>query len=282
MFVNKINKNYNYGSFEPILNVDTAQHNVKSDVIKSSDDFNVITSQPKSHSEMEQYVLDVDIQQASLWTMDQVCDLFLDKIGMGAYAEVFRSHRIQGKSLPLLNDEHLGEMGIQPIGDRVFIQEMIQLLQKKRRQMNSNLVLWKGDIPSKTVMKVCPCMTRVEWKVTSQGVHNRRIPCCGKYCGTTTNDYTDYRFFKDVELKEYSAYLLYCCPCITCCRRYKLELYVEDESNRQSSRQSSRQNPSMTTAMPTAPHVIRHPDALTAERIIRKAWAKARLVSGAN
>ena len=75
----------------------------------------------------------------------------------------------------------------------------------------------------------------------------------------------DFRFFKDLELKEEK---LCCCFC----QRYRLELFVDDKDNKA----SERADPG--SAFPT-PHQLIHPEAQKVEKIIRNAWNAARLVS---
>ena len=75
----------------------------------------------------------------------------------------------------------------------------------------------------------------------------------------------DYRFFKDIELKEEH---------LCCCfgQRYRLQLFVDDKDNKA----AEREDPG--SAFPT-PHELFHPDAPKVEKIIRNAWNSARLVS---
>ena len=75
----------------------------------------------------------------------------------------------------------------------------------------------------------------------------------------------DYRFFKDLELKEGYA-------CCCCCKRFQLEMYVDDKDSKASERKEE------TPGFPT-PHVLLHPDAAKVEHIIRNAWSSARLVA---
>lgn len=80
-----------------------------------------------------------------------------------------------------------------------------------------------------------------------------------------STEYMDYRFFKDLELKEEH---LCCCFC----QRYRLQLYVDDKDNKAAERDEP------GSAFQT-PHELFHPDAPKVEKIIRNAWNSARLVS---
>ena len=73
----------------------------------------------------------------------------------------------------------------------------------------------------------------------------------------------DYRFFKDLELKEQH---LCCCFC----RRYQLELYVDDKDTKASERAEA--------GFPV-PHILLHPEAPKVEKVVRNAWGDARLVA---
>ena len=89
-----------------------------------------------------------------------------------------------------------------------------------------------------------------------------------KYVSTpfpVSTEYMDFRFFKDLELKEN---FFFCC----CCKRHALEMYVEDKDSKASERDPS-------AGAFTAPHILLHPEAAKVERIVRNAWAQARLVA---
>ena len=77
----------------------------------------------------------------------------------------------------------------------------------------------------------------------------------------------DFRFFKDLELKEN---YFFCC----CCKRFALEMFVEDKDAKGSEREGDGGAPGFPT-----PHVLLHPDAAKVEKIVRNAWTQARLVA---
>ena len=78
----------------------------------------------------------------------------------------------------------------------------------------------------------------------------------------------DYRFFKDLELKEEH---LCCCFC----KRYRLELYVDDKDPNATAKKD-KDEPMSTFPLP---HELLHPEAPKVEKIIRNAWNEARLVA---
>lgn len=237
----------------------------------------VVTSQPTSTSGIEAYLLDLDASHVSTWTEQDVVNLFVEKIGVGYANEMFLANKINGKALMLLREDHLKEMGIQAIGDRVYMLEMINVLKKKKKELETTAALWSGETPaggcaySKSIFHccrryVCPCChARTYWKVTGQGVFYRKVPPCRKYFGPVSTEYMDFRFFKDLELKEEN---LCCCFC----KRHTLELYVNDRDNKA----TEREDPS---AAYQTPHVLLHPEAPQVENIIRNAWNAARLVA---
>jgi len=237
----------------------------------------VISQQPSSVTGVESYVLDLDATQVASWSVTDVVNLFVEKIGMGYTNELFMANKINGKSLMLLREEHLKEMGIQAIGDRVFMLDMISMLKKKKKEMQTTASLWSGEMPaagcaySKSCghacrRYLCPCcVSRTYWKVTGQGVFYRKVPPCRQYFGTVSTEYMDYRFFKDLELKEER---LCCCFC----PRYRLQLFVDDKDNKAAEKQDA------SAAFPE-PHELIHPEAPQVEKIVRNAWNNARLVA---
>jgi len=234
-----------------------------------------ISSQPGGLSDVENYVLDLDASQVATWSPEDVVNMFVERIDCGYANEMFLANKINGKALMLLREDHLKEMGIQAIGDRVYMLEMIKLLKKKKRELETTAAKWSGETPaggceySKSPFHCfrrycCPCChARTYWKVTGQGVFYRRVPPCKRYFGSVSTEYMDYRFFKDLELKEEN---LCCCFC----KRYTLEMYVNDKDQKATERDAE--------AFST-PHILLHPEAEKVEKIVRNAWNDARLVA---
>jgi len=237
----------------------------------------VVTSQPAGQSGTENYVLDLDAQQVATWTPEDVINFFVEKVGLGYLNEAFLANKITGRALMLLTEDHLKEMGVHAIGDRVYLIDMIGLLKKKKKELETSATLWSGETPATGFAYskgcchgigriLCPCcITRTYWKVTAQGVFYREVPPFRKHFGTVSTEYMDFRFFKDLELKEN---FFFCC----CCKRHALEMYVEDKDSKASERDPS-------AGAFTAPHILLHPEAAKVERIVRNAWAQARLVA---
>jgi len=252
-------------------------HAVQGTSYPNEEKVGVITSQPTETSGVENYVVNLDAAQVAAWSVQEVISNFLERVNMTYANELFMANKINGKSLMLLREDHLKEMGIQAIGDRVYMLEMIQLLKKKKRELETTASLWSGETPAEGCAYskncwhcvrryTCPCcVSRVYWKVTGQGVFYRKVPPCRQHFGTVSTEYMDYRFFKDLELKEEH---LCCCFC----QRYRLQLFVDDKDNKA----AERVDPG--SAFPT-PHELFHPEAPKVEKIIRNAWNAARLVS---
>lgn len=236
-----------------------------------------VMAQPAALSSIEKYILELDAGQVSTWSPQDVANLFIEKINCGYANEMFLANKINGRALMLLREDHLKEMGIQAIGDRVYMLDMIKLLKKKKKEMETTASLWSGETPnggceySKGIFHcikryVCPCcVSRTYWKITGQGVFYRKVPPCRQYFGTVSTEYMDYRFFKDLELKEEPS-----CCCF--CRRHMLEIYVNDRDAKATERDDDPGNL-------FAPHILLHPEAPKVESIIRNAWNEARLVA---
>lgn len=246
---------------------------------ETSVDGGPIAVQPSSSSGIDNYILDLDPSQVEQWSAQDVVTNFVSRLNGCEYAgEFFLANRISGKALVLLTEAHLKEMGIQAIGDRVYMLEMIQLLKKKKIELQTTATLWSGETPAdgcaynknlwhclRRYTCYC-CVSRTYWKVTGQGVFYRKVPPCRQYFGTVSTEYMDYRFFKDLELKEEHA-----CCCF--CQRYRLQMFVDDKD------QGGSEKAAGDAASFTTPHELLHPDAPAAEKIIRNAWNQANLVS---
>lgn len=65
--------------------------------------------------------------QPTSWTVKDVCKV-LKAVGLGEYMELFVEHRVQGDVLFNLTEENLKEMGIEKVGDRLLIADIVQTL----------------------------------------------------------------------------------------------------------------------------------------------------------
>lgn len=237
----------------------------------------VIQVQPAAVSGIENYVIDLDANQVASWSAEDVVEQFVNRIGCSYASELFLANKITGKSLMMLREDHLKEMGVSAIGDRVYMLEMIGMLKKKKIEQQTTATLWSAETPADGCAYnkncwhcirryTCPCcVSRTYWKVTGQGVFYRKVPPCREHFGTVSTEFMDYRFFKDLELKEEHA-----CCCF--CQRYKLQLFVDDKDS------SGAERVTEGFSVPL-PHELMHPDAPTAEKIIRNAWNQANLVA---
>jgi len=61
------------------------------------------------------------------WSVKDVCKV-LKAVGLEEYMELFVEHRVQGDVLFNLTEENLKEMGIEKVGDRLLITDIVQTL----------------------------------------------------------------------------------------------------------------------------------------------------------
>jgi len=65
--------------------------------------------------------------QPTSWSVKDVCKV-MKAVGLGEYMELFVEHRVQGDVLFNLTEENLKEMGIEKVGDRLLITDIVQTL----------------------------------------------------------------------------------------------------------------------------------------------------------
>ncbi|XP_048581049.1 uncharacterized protein LOC116614205 isoform X2 [Nematostella vectensis] len=239
----------------------------------------VVLAEPQKLSSEEEYVLNLDPSTVATWSCDDVVMNFLNKAGLQYLSEQFVANKINGKCLMLLQEHHLVEMGIQCLGDRLKLMDLIQLLKKKKKEAELTTAQWSGVTPSAgcaykedcgecCVAYLCPCcLAKTFWRVTGQGIFYKKEPPCGLFTGSVSTEYMDYRFLKDLELKRTNKF---CC----CCTANELEIYSDDHDSGAVQKEGEAPNPGAFH-----PHVLRHPEAAEVEKIIRNAWSRARLVA---
>ncbi|EOD41891.1 hypothetical protein EMIHUDRAFT_431858 [Emiliania huxleyi CCMP1516] len=86
--------------------------------------------------------------QPTTWSVKDVCKV-LKAVGLEEYVELFVEHRIQGDVLFNLTEENLKEMGIEKIGDRLLITDIVQTLYEQvtgwqQQQVNPQSLLQLG------------------------------------------------------------------------------------------------------------------------------------------
>lgn len=235
-----------------------------------------VVNQPSQTTDAENYVLNLDHEDVKTWSPQQVADQFLANIGLGYLGEQFVMNKIGGNVLANLNESHLKEMGVSVLGDRIFLLEMVSYLKRKKIDVARSQALWTGQTPApgcpykRNCCELC-CPEffygPTRWRVTGQGIFYKDEPSCCFCCGTVNQEYIDYRFLKDLELKESR----FCC----CWRAKILEIYSEDKD----SGASHRPEEGLAPDGAFAPHILKHPEANKVEKIIRNAWTQARLVA---
>ena len=226
---------------------------------------------PKSSRETEEYLLQLDPTEINKWTVSEVCSQFLDRTGFGYLNENFTVNNITGRVLLMIEERNLVEMGINVVGDRLILMSYLKMLKKKKVENDKMATLWSGETPASGVQYAedgaqccgkifCPCcITRKFWRITGQGIFYRIVPPCS-CIQTVTQEYIDFRFLKDMELRSGNT-------CLCCCMRHQLLLYAENASKHNDE-----------TVVPTEHHLV-HPEADKVETVVRNAWSNARLVA---
>jgi len=226
-----------------------------------------VTSQSKV---IEEYLLQLDPAEIAKWTTPEVCSQFLERIEFNYLKENFTVNNINGRVLLMLEERSLVEMGVNVVGDRLMILSYLKLLKKKKIEADKMATVWQGETPApglaysedcgQCCAKIfCPCcITRKMWRVTGQGIFYRVVPPCSMFT-TVRQEYIDFRFLKDMELRSRNN-------CACCCETHELILFAEQASGED--------GPEMRSDYP-----LLHPEAKKVEQLVRTAWSNARLVA---
>lgn len=230
----------------------------------------------------QKYLDKLDVVEVKKWTVKQVCSKFLDPLGLSPLKQIFVDHKITGHVLLTLDRRDLVEMQIHAVGDRVYIDKCLHDLRRKSRKAERERVLWEGYTPYGSVAyyenvwecmayKCCGCLMRfTKWTLTSQGVRERRNPpSCNMCCAPMVNNFSDYRFLKDVDWRKG--------PMCLCCR-YRMWVELAFDTSTDDVPDVPSDVKGMTSDSPYL--TIAHPD-MTDEftSVIRHAWSEARLVA---
>jgi len=195
-----------------------------------------VDSQPGSHSttrEIEEYLVQLDPSEIGKWTSDEVCSQFLERIQFAYLIENFKVNNISGKVLLMIEERNLIEMGVSVIGDRLMILSYLKLLKKKKVEADKMATLWQGETPATGIQYsedcgqccakiICPCcITRKMWRITGQGIFYRIVPPCAWFT-TVRQEYVDFRFLKDMELRTRNTF-----GC--CCQTHELLMFADQK-----------------------------------------------------
>lgn len=245
-----------------------------------------IDSEPKSHTssaEIEEYLLHLEPNEIAKWTNAEVCSQFLERIGFHYLTENFSVNNINGKVLLMVEERNLTEMGVSVIGDRLMIMSYLKLLKKKKVEHDKMATLWQGETPyggleysedcAQCCGKIfCPCcITRKMWRITGQGIFYRIVPPM-PCLSTVRQEYIDFRFLKDMELRTSNT-----CACF--CSTDELLIYADQKAVKASDGATGDHEPIVDGASFGIPHQLLHPEAKEVENIVRTAWSNARLVA---
>ena len=229
-----------------------------------------VTRQPRvAHTDTDAVLKKLELSRVREWSENDVINNFLQPLGFDYCSKAFEQQRITGPALVALTEEHLKELNVMLLGDRVLFLEYLGILRKKKRQQERAKSLWTGTTPHVSCAYssnpgqylfwfCCPCcVAKTTWSITPQGLRSSAYPASLNLVGETQRDFIDFRFLKDLEIHSAPT-------CMCCCRGHELLIYADD--------------PSENSAKHDEPTVISHPEAILVESIIRNAWAEARLV----
>lgn len=236
-----------------------------------------ITKQPGAQTfdaadfaQHQRYLKQLDPTKVEGWSVVDVAEEFLHPLGLGYLKQTFVDHKVTGHVLLSLDKDDLLEMQVHAVGDRIYIDNSLQDLRRHARKLERERTLWEGETPSGGIayysgigemcrFKLCCClMKRVHWRITAQGLRKRENPpSCNVCCAPMNNDFSDFRFLKDVDSESTPM-------CLCCKHRRAILLEFEDPNHNGGNRQISIFHPAMTESLVT---------------VVKNAWSEARLVA---
>eukprot|EP00037_Helgoeca_nana_P036967 m.13839 g.13839 ORF g.13839 m.13839 type:complete len:305 (+) comp8241_c0_seq1:96-1010(+) len=262
---------------------------------------------------IKKFIQDLELPAIDNWGVKEVVEIFLPGIGLDTPSckEIFHKHRINGAVLlhmtkPDIDDLGLSLNGIDPmpaptlgsgqnlltLGDRVYVWDLIQILQHKQRRIDRNKVIWSIQVPTGGVQyfsgtieclkyKLCPgCMPYDHYTLTLGEIQiDMRPPrTCMHWCVPTEVTIKDLRFLKDVDTIEQ------CGNCPFCCHKKRgMTVAFHQETGADSvvsePEEGAQETPDSLADVPHTRYVIWHPTMThdKAEELIA-VWAEVRLV----
>lgn len=245
--------------------------------------------------DVEEHVrnLSKDVSVVEKWTVREVIENFLLPIQMGVYSQNFVDHKVNGAVLIHMDKLELKMIGYDAaegmkrgedcnicIGDRVYMNNLLNILRKGKVGVDRDKVIWEVEIPAGSFQyyesfpdmvkyKCCPCcMFHDNYKLTGQGLNITHRPpkfCCFA-CAPGAVDFNDMRFLKDIDHMEKPK------CCCYCYYREAILTFYEGEDNEDD-------GPDDPNRKPPDVARIRHPlmtEAMMAH--MRSVWAELRLV----
>lgn len=79
----------------------------------------------------------------SSWDAKKIAD-YLSQNGLGDYSELFESNNVTGSIAHLIDREKLKNMGVNKVGDRLRILQLLGSLKAAKKQQKEEEILWKG------------------------------------------------------------------------------------------------------------------------------------------
>eukprot|EP00038_Savillea_parva_P013382 m.8180 g.8180 ORF g.8180 m.8180 type:complete len:285 (+) comp2510_c0_seq1:160-1014(+) len=198
---------------------------------------------PKS---IQAFITEVTLETVEAWSVRDVLDVFLTNIGMTdpGVREVFAKHRVTGPVLLHMSREDIDELGtsingmdplpapthesgrnLLTVGDRVYMWDLLQILQHKKKRVDRSKELWSVKTPTGGLQyyascfeclkyKLCPCAMPFDHYTVTLGevrVDFRPPRTCMQCCIPTEVMIKDLRFLKDVDTVKQCGNAPFCC-----------------------------------------------------------------------
>lgn len=246
-----------------------------------------ITKQPNAQSfdaadfeQHQRYLRQLDPVIVEAWSVLDVAEEFLAPLGLGYLKQTFVDHKVTGHVLMNLDKDDLFEMQVHAVGDRIYIDNSLQDLRKHARKLERERVLWEGETPTGGIAyyknlrelcayKLCCCfMKRTHWRITAQGLRMRdNPPSCNVCCAPMLNDFSDFRFLKDVDSRSDPQ---------CCCCKHQRAIIMEFDSSAPATGGRYVSTSGGGNKVINIPHPNMTESLVT---IVKNAWSEARLVA---
>jgi len=152
---------------------------------------------------------------------------FIAQKGFGEYRPVFIKNKVDGSIVHLLGPEELKEMGIDKIGDRLKLQQILGTLQRATIRKQRERIIWTGKEDlynsrcSENILTCCGCNVMDPSFYSLSNTHLKLksydywrcgpiILCCGHSYGI---DHIDLSYINDIDVEGEppSCFDCFCC-----------------------------------------------------------------------
>eukprot|EP00035_Acanthoeca_spectabilis_P039826 m.65354 g.65354 ORF g.65354 m.65354 type:complete len:326 (-) comp9756_c0_seq4:225-1202(-) len=197
---------------------------------------------------IKEFIQKLELDVIEAWTVQDVVEIFLPNIGLtdATCKEIFFKHRITGPVLLHMSKADIDDLGLSlngvdplpapkygsgenllTLGDRVYMWDLLQILQHKRKRLDRTKVVWSVQVPTGGIQyydsvmeclkyKLCPgCMPYDHYTLTAGDLQiDMRPPrTFFHWCVPTEVSIKDLRFLKDVDS------VVQCGNCPFCCKK---------------------------------------------------------------